>query len=58
MRDCRVIQEEKRLMSQKLAEIQSESEDLRRRADGKHDDQDQLERQLKKLQEKHKASIA
>ena len=58
MRDCRVIQEEKRLMSQKLAEIQSESEDLRRRADGKHDDQDQVERELKKLQEKHRETIA
>jgi len=45
-------------MTQKLAEIQTESEDLRRRADGNHDDQDQVERELKKLQEKHRETIA
>jgi hypothetical protein len=38
MRECRVIQEEKRMMTQKITEIQTESEDLKRRAFGKNDD--------------------
>lgn len=44
-------------MTQKLSEIQAESEDLKRRADGRHDDQDQVDRELKKLQERHRETI-
>ena len=45
-------------MSQKLGEFQSEYDFMRTNVDGKKDDTDAIDRELKKLQEKHRETIA
>lgn len=54
LREARIAQEEKRMMASKLKEIEKEHEIIRARADGKKDDTEAVERELRKLQERHR----
>jgi chromosome segregation ATPase len=58
LRECRIAQEEKRMLQLKLSELEKEFELIRGRADGKKDDSEALERELRKLQERHRETIA
>jgi len=58
LRELRVAMEEKRLATAKLQEMQVEFEDMKKYADNKHDNHDALERELKKLQEKHRETVS
>ena len=58
LRECRVAQEERRMAVAKLAEVQRDHDLMRERTDSKRDGQDAVERELRKLQEKHRETVA
>ena len=58
LRECRVAQEEKRMAVAKLAEVQRDHDLMRERTESKRDGQDAVERELRKLQEKHRETVA
>jgi predicted nuclease with TOPRIM domain len=57
-RECRIAQEDRRNIQLRMNEMQAENEELRKRADGRSSDSDTIERELRKLQEKHRETMA
>lgn len=57
-RECRVAQEERRLIQQRMSEMQAEQEDMKRRVEGKSTESEVIERELRKLQERHREAMA
>ena len=45
-------------MQQRMSEMQAEYEDMKRRVDGKTNESDVIERELRKLQERHREAMA
>ena len=56
--ECRVAQEDRRITQQRMGEVQAEMEDMRRRADAKEANTEVFERELRKLQEQHRETLA
>lgn len=49
LRECRIAQEEKRMAALKLTEFQREYEQMKARVDTRNQDQESVDRELKKL---------
>ena len=58
IKECRIAQEEKRMMQQKLQELQREHDEVRSGGQQRREKDDETERELKKLQEKYREAIA
>ena len=56
--ECRVAQEDRRFTQQKMSEMQAEMEDMRRRVDAKNSNTDMFEKELRKLQDQHRETLA
>ncbi len=56
--ECRVAQEDRRFTQQKMGEIQAEMEDMRRKVDSKNTNSDMFEKELRKLQDQHRETLA
>lgn len=56
--ECRVAQEDRRFTQQKMSEMQGEMEDMRRRVDAKSQNTDMFEKELRKLQDQHRETLA
>ncbi len=56
--ECRVAQEDRRFTQQKMSEMQAEMEDMRRRVDAKSTNTDMFEKELRKLQDQHRETLA
>ena len=56
--ECRVAQEDRRFTQQKMSEMQAEMEDMRRRVDAKNSNTDMFEKELRKLHDQHRETLA
>jgi len=45
-------------VQQRMSEMQAEHEDMKKRVDGKTNESDVIERELRKLQERHREAMA